>query len=64
MVHQHGLRVKDWLARVEPLLPVPQNTTTSHTSAEPYLVLLSVEIQLNQLAELALFKIRSPTQSY
>jgi hypothetical protein len=64
MVHQHGLHVKDWLARVEPLLPAPNNTTRSQTRAETHLVLLSVEIQLNLLAELALFKIRSTDYDY
>ena len=34
MVQQHGLHVKDGLARVEPLLPAPKNTTPSQTNAK------------------------------
>ena len=50
MVQQHGLQVKDWLARGEPLVPAPNNTTPSQTSAKPHLVLLSLQIQMGQLA--------------
>jgi len=54
LMQQHGGHVQHWLARVEPLLPGPQNTTPCQTSTAPHLILLSIETQLNQFSEMAL----------